>query len=301
MKSLHPLRVDGPAIEETPLSLGMAPEMVKQLLLAVVGSALLATVFVGAASFFAGRHVAVSNAPAPIPQALPPAAPTSTPPTCRDMAADIAPIERMAAEGKTALVADLARHYLEDQGPLPLCPSSKQGLSSLSYHASIQAILSVPATDGGHEAYERWMTAEAAAAADDLPAEHRMSTQSILSVAYGLGQWELARGAFIQMWRQGAIVPTDGQQITRYVAILRNWGNVLLRQGAGSQARAEQMLATAQTIADVAGLPIGEPCADLEASGIAHCRSIPPDYGDLVLATLMPGGEDDELSPPVER
>lgn len=301
MKSLHPLRVDGPAVSEAPLRLGIAPEEVKKLLLTVVASATLATMAVGAASFFAGRHVVAVNAPAPILQALPPSAHTPTPPTCRDMAAEIAPIERMALTGKTALVADLARQYLEDPGPLPLCPSSKQALSSLSYHASIQAILSVPATDGGHEAYERWMTAEAVAAADDLPAERRMSTQSILSVAYGLGQWELARGAFIQMWRQGAIVPTDGEQITRYVAILRNWGNLLLHQGAGSQARAEQMLATAQTIADVAGLPIGEPCADLEASGVAHCRSIPPDYGDLVLATLMPAGEDDGLSPPVER
>lgn len=300
MKTLRPLRVGVPSIEETPLSLGIAPEMVKKLVLTIAASAFVATAFVGTASFFAGRHVAQANDPAPIPQALPPAAPTPTPPTCRDMAAEIAPIERMVAEGKTALVADLARHYVEDPGPLPLCPSSKQELSSLSYHASIQAILSVPATDGGHEAYERWMTAEAAAAADDLPSEHRMSAQSILSVAYGLGQWELARGAFVQMWRTGQIVPEDGQQITRYVAILRNWGNVLLHQGAGSQARAEQMLATAQTIADVAGLPIGEPCADLEAAGVAHCRSIPPDYGDLVLATLMPAGEDDGI-PSVER
>ena len=155
MKSLHPLRVDGPPLEETRLPLGMAHEEVRRLLVGVAISALLLTMAVGAASFSAGRHVAAAEDPAPVSLALPPVAPPSpTPQTCREMEQELGPIELMFEAGKTTLVADLARHYLENPGPLPLCPAAKEKLASISYHASIQAILSVPATDGGHEAYE---------------------------------------------------------------------------------------------------------------------------------------------------
>ncbi len=288
MRPLRPLRVTTPASFDDAPPLGMAPADVRRLLVNVCLAAAVVALVGAAASFMAGRQTAASA------QTVVAALPVDPEPpalSCLEAADEIAPIRAMLEDGDSALAASLARRRLDASGDLPLCASARADLASITYYAAIDAILSTPATDGGHEAYRRWMAAEAAATADGLPAEQRMSASSILSIAYGLGQWELSRGAFIAMWRAGQITPQDADALTKYVAILRNWGNLLLGRGASQQARAEQMLATAQAVADAAGLPIGEPCADLEATGVAHCRSVPPDYGDLILATLA--GDDD--------
>jgi len=251
-----------------------APSFSLVLLLAGGGLAAVMLLLVGAA---------LAEAPAPAaPEPIVQAAPA---PTCDALEAELPTLSQLFSEGRLGAAADLARHHLTTPD---LCPEAQRALATIAYSAQVQGLLAQPVQDGGVDARERWVAIESWADAQHLPASQRLSPAAVFSQAYGLGAWALAHEAFGRLWGAQTIGPSDTQQLIAYVALLRNWGNAVRHaKGDDAPARAEQLLATSQAIADTLELPMGEACADLEAWGVDHCRRIQPDYADPVLAALL--------------
>ena len=291
MQSPRPLRVelgdpDDPAVPESPYRSVMITTAVLASLMLFFGG--VARLYFGSSAD--DSHVqAVALTPPPAPPAT--STPVSTP-VCLAYQAPVATVSELLAEGRLQAAAELAEHHVNDPLVATECPQARSTLLALGYSAQAQQILSQIAIDGGEAARLRWRHLQTWANEEGLEDHERLSPHIVLTQAYGLGAWALAHEAFITLWESGGIDPADAQMLVKYVAILRNWGNDLYTPGrVETQARAEQLLATAQTIADTLRLPIGEPCADLEAWGVDHCRRVPPDYNDPILSDLIPAEE----------
>jgi hypothetical protein len=287
MQATRPLRVevntpDDPTSPDSPYRSVIITSTVLGVLFLLFGG--IARLYFGTPSADDAVAAAVLTPPTP-----PPAIATPVPtPVCLAYQAPVATVSKLLAEGRLQAAAELAQHHVSDPLVALECPQARSTLLALGYSAQAQQLLSQISVDGGEEARIRWLHLQAWADGEGLEEHQRLSPHVVLSQAYSLGSWALAHEAFITLWGSGGIDPADAQMLVKYISILRNWGNDLYAPGrVATQARAEQLLATAQTIADTLRLPIGEPCTDLQAWGVEHCRQIPPDYDNPILADLL--------------
>ncbi|MBV9280672.1 MAG: hypothetical protein JOZ41_11360 [Chloroflexi bacterium] len=183
---------------------------------------------------------------------------------CSTYDRQIQEIQGLISRGNPQVAASLATLYLESAGK-PACPQTKVTLGALSYTATLDALFAEPPPSAlDHRPLLTWLSAERQADAIGVPLEERLSPFSIVVDAYNDHMWELAKAAFLRAWQRGLVGPGDVTQIASYYAILRNFGDALVREGQRS-ARHQGLvsLRTSDAISTVYSLGRGEAHADL--------------------------------------
>ena len=205
---------------------------------------------------------------------------------CSTYDQQIAEIQSLIHAGKPEVAGALATVDLHDAAH-PVCPQTRVELAALAYNATMTGLFQSAQPDTlDPTPLLTWRSADRQADLWGVPASERLSPLSIASQAYNDHLWDISREAFLQAWRAGLVGSADLSEVSFYLAILRNQGDLLLRSGmASNQHQGAVLLRTGDAISQAYNLGRGECHTDLvRFLGSNESQWPGPDPSDPVLA-----------------
>jgi hypothetical protein len=203
---------------------------------------------------------------------------------CYTDSTEVTDIQSLLNKAQYSSAAALAQLALTNVNA-PVCPATQAGIGSLWYTASMEGLLSMPATGPSDQTpVLTWRSIEREADALGLVPSERLNPLTVFSLAYTAHAWQLARAAFASAWSQQIVSPSDLNDVIRYYSDLRNLGLALAsRPNSSTRRQGYVVLATSDAIDYHYRLGQGEARTDLIR--LLRGGSWPrPDWSDPVLA-----------------
>lgn len=224
------------------------------------------------------RSISSAGGGAGTPTVQPTPSPTLT--SCSSARNEIAATQDLIRRAKFGLAADMASQTVSTQGE-EICEQARITLASLAYNATVSDILSTQASNLGRQDLLHWQMVERQATAAGVPESQRMAPIAVMTQAWNIGKWWLARGAFLKAWDDGLVDHRDLSAVEKYYALMRNLGvNLVERAGPDGRPQGLMVLRTALEISRGFDLQRLEAAEDLRKYIGPDPNGWPPPAGD---------------------